>query len=144
MGSVELLPPVGESVLAPSSAQIRAAIGSLAARMDTGLHFRESGRLQASLVVSCVEDLGYCVVLEGDDPSAPLVLSSNPSDQTLVEVWLSQNTVRLPKSHFVPSRVAELAALSFAKNPSQFVRHTLVAGVSWTQFNPVDARDSTT
>jgi hypothetical protein len=138
MSSVELLPLMGERVLAPSADQIKEAIGSLTAGTDAGLHFRESGRMQASLIISCCEDLGCCVVLESNDPSAPLVLNSTSSDQALVEVWLGQNKVRLPKSQFVPARVAELAALGFAKNPSQFGRHTCVAGTYWTEFDPRD------
>ena len=138
MRRLELMPFQASTIVAPSTEQIRAAVFDLPYKGDSGLHFVGDGP-GASLVITSHNELGFCVVLELSDGRS-LALSASPEDRGLVETWLCQNPVRMPRSHFVSVENAFSAALAFAKDTENGGTQTAGRVGPWVTFCPEEPR----
>jgi hypothetical protein len=138
MRHLELLSFRGGIVIAPSGEQIRAAIVELPCKGDSGLHFR-GDEPTASLVFTFHKELGFCVVLELSDGRS-LVLSGNPGDESVVETWVCQNSVRMPLSHFTTAQAALNAAEAFSNDVANGGHQTALLIGPWITYSPEELR----
>ena len=136
--TLTLVQPNGEETPEPSTALLRSIVFERdeaywqAGSADAGLYF-ESNSIKSQLVITHHTGLGFCVLFEPGPTGMPRVISASP-DESLVDVSYVGNPTKMPKSHFVPPRVALDAIIAFTHSG----RPVAVPDAQWITFSPED------